>query len=554
MMGQVDWSKVILTSSQDRALSTAVSPVDGSVVVVGEATSGEPYLSPIRPHGGGTLDGFVSKYDPDGGLIWATFLGAGGADACRSVALDEDGDIYVTGTFENFGGFVPFDLPGDHQGDDKNDAFIAKLDTDGQVLWFHTFGGDKEDYGLAVSLHESQVFMVMNVDFNNFSIDGVIPSGAIDDGKRHYALLAMNKETGDRNWFYFLGSEDDDYANGPKRYEEKELSNADLVVDDSGVNLLLGLANSDLNLSSNTGANQSIPGLNGDANHDPILIHFSLSGAYQWVKSVGASMLITETSFMKVTADCDHIYVVLSANDLLGLIPGSIILFKIAKSDQSQVYSRIWSVNNFDITKTLIHDLTCDRRGRVLAAGQLEGTITLQTASGSEDVTHNTSTNFMMLNIRASDGQVQSQHHGGNSGFDVYYGIHVSRNAHYWVVGSGQNGDEVSGANVNGSDAALATAFNSSNNILIRNQTGSMIDIGSCCSTFELISGVSASPQMFCSGQNINLNATGNFDAISWYSIDGSTWTPIANAGTIPPGGTAQVAAIATKACGAKDT
>ena len=150
--GQDLWNKAILTSSDDRALATAVSPNDGSVVLVGEVASSQAYLNPLRPYGGGTLDGYVAKYTPDGGLLWATHIGAEGRDACGDVVIDESGNIYVTGYYETIGGYVPADLAGDHQGAGSKDAFILKLDPNGAVLYFNTLGSTGRDHGLRLAI------------------------------------------------------------------------------------------------------------------------------------------------------------------------------------------------------------------------------------------------------------------------------------------------------------------------------------------------------------------------------------------------------------------
>ena len=47
--------------------------------------------------GGGIYDGFLARINPSGGLDYATYLGGPGYDVLNAIALDQSGNIYVTG-------------------------------------------------------------------------------------------------------------------------------------------------------------------------------------------------------------------------------------------------------------------------------------------------------------------------------------------------------------------------------------------------------------------------------------------------------------------------
>ena len=47
--------------------------------------------------GGGIYDGFLARFNPSGGLDYATYLGGNGYDVLNAIALDPGGNIYVTG-------------------------------------------------------------------------------------------------------------------------------------------------------------------------------------------------------------------------------------------------------------------------------------------------------------------------------------------------------------------------------------------------------------------------------------------------------------------------
>jgi len=541
------WSKVIVTSSGDRALSTAVRDVDGSIVVVGEAASSEAFTSPIRPYGGGNLDGFVAKYNESGTLLWATYIGAAGEDACGDVVLDDQGNIYVTGYVETTLGAIPANLPGNHQGLDKKDAFLLKLDPNGAVQYFHTWGSSKRDHGLRLAINGNSIYMIIAADFNGLLINGTPPSGSLNDGKMHYVLMSLQTSTGEEAWHWFLGSEANDLGVPDFNYGDVDLSGADVEADASGVYVALNLAGRDLRMRSSSGPSPSdSTGISTDSAAEPFLLSFTLTGALNWYKMV--SEVATESAYLRLALDCDAIYCSYSYGSGFGNTV-YLSLNKLNKADGNAQYEKHIQTNTSTMSDSKCHDLESDGRGRVIMVGEFKGQLDYATTSGLGSLTAANGSNFFLLNFRASDGLVQSNHSGGGIGEDGYFGLDVSNSGDYSLVGYGELGDEITGVNV-GNVASL----NSSKNIMIRNRTVLGIDIGSCCGSDDLISSAMANPTMICSGQSVSLSATGTYDDLTWYRINGSIWTAISGSLSVPTGGSAQVAAIATKACGNRDT
>ena len=72
----------------------------GNAWVIG--TTGSPDFpvtaDALQPKfGGGTYDGYLARFNPSGGLDYATYIGGSGYDALNAIAFDPSGNIYLTG-------------------------------------------------------------------------------------------------------------------------------------------------------------------------------------------------------------------------------------------------------------------------------------------------------------------------------------------------------------------------------------------------------------------------------------------------------------------------
>jgi len=83
-------------------------------------------------------------------LLYSTFLGGTSADHGRAIALDQDGNIYVTG-YTKSNDFPRVNEIYSHQGD--YDAFVTKINAQGTALAYSTYlGGSAEDRGQGIGI------------------------------------------------------------------------------------------------------------------------------------------------------------------------------------------------------------------------------------------------------------------------------------------------------------------------------------------------------------------------------------------------------------------
>jgi hypothetical protein len=97
---------------------------------------------------GNTLDIFIAKYDNSGNILWAKGFGGTGSDYPGDIKTDAEGNIYVCGTFSGtatFGNQVMVSNGG-------MDAFLAKLDPSGNLIWIRKAGGAQDDEAFVLDI------------------------------------------------------------------------------------------------------------------------------------------------------------------------------------------------------------------------------------------------------------------------------------------------------------------------------------------------------------------------------------------------------------------
>jgi hypothetical protein len=97
------------------------------------------------------VEAFVTKLSSDGSsLVFSTLLGGSGDDFAKGIAVDLNGEVYVTGGT----GSPDFPTVNPIQTDMGDyDVFVSKFSSDGSSLVYSTYiGGDKRDFGRAIAV------------------------------------------------------------------------------------------------------------------------------------------------------------------------------------------------------------------------------------------------------------------------------------------------------------------------------------------------------------------------------------------------------------------
>ena len=204
-------------SGSDIAWSFAADQAgtNGFVYVAGETMSANLPVTTTNAYGGGSQFGgdvFVAKFNRTGSaLSYLTYLGGKGDDAALGIAVDPDGNAYLTGfttstnfptpngLFTNLGGGV---FPG--FGVFPQDAFVAKMDPSGALAFGTYLGGSTNDVGVGIAVDDARnIYVAGYTGSTNFPTTNAAQSTL--GGRRDAFVTKLNADGNALIYSTYLG-------------------------------------------------------------------------------------------------------------------------------------------------------------------------------------------------------------------------------------------------------------------------------------------------------------------------------------------------------------
>lgn len=178
------WSTYFGGSDREFMNYTGTLDIDGSgnIYVAGRTesnatTEGFPIQTLTGAYnqgtfGGGIEDGFIAKFNSSHVLLWSTFFGGNGSFEHISSIMSFGGDLYVTGATNttstsatctsNSTGAFPLCNGGYYQSANQGglqDAFIARFDPNGALVWSTFFGGDGQETETHLAVYNKLLYV-----------------------------------------------------------------------------------------------------------------------------------------------------------------------------------------------------------------------------------------------------------------------------------------------------------------------------------------------------------------------------------------------------------
>ncbi|MFA6545302.1 MAG: SBBP repeat-containing protein [Limisphaerales bacterium] len=155
--------------------------------------------------GKGEADIFIAKYDRVGKLVWVRQAGGSADDFARAVAIDSEGNCYVTGSFQS----PTIDFGGESvKRNSDSEIFIAKFDGSGKVLWVRQAGGTGGGSGNGVAVGPDGYVYVAGY----FSGDTTFGDLTLKNSGFNDIFVARYDTNGELDWVRQIGGTGDDAA------------------------------------------------------------------------------------------------------------------------------------------------------------------------------------------------------------------------------------------------------------------------------------------------------------------------------------------------------
>jgi uncharacterized delta-60 repeat protein len=185
-------------------INAACADNDGRIYIGGIISSGINFPIQNNPangtYGGGSRDGFITKLDNSlnsNAVIWSSYYGGAGIDEIQDLNCDNNNNLLFVGQTSSDSVTFPLTDPvgmwdfyqGTHGGG-VDDAFVGKIDINGNRVWSTYYGGSNYDAGLKLSIDtDNNIYMVGNsygnalpIPTTNLSGGYFSPYKALKDG------------------------------------------------------------------------------------------------------------------------------------------------------------------------------------------------------------------------------------------------------------------------------------------------------------------------------------------------------------------------------------
>ena len=394
--------------------------------------SGVTDFDPAHTHAGdadiltarGYTDAFVAKYAPDDSLVWVRQMGGDATstgvitDVGQKIAIDGNGNAYVTGWFTGTADFGPVS----HTSAGETDGFVAKLDAGGAVLWANRWGVAIKDFGAGVDVDAAG---------NVYALGNLWGGTDSTTSQSGYDVMKFGP-AGAAVW--------------SKWFATKHVSSsADLDVDAAGNVFVGGQFRYTVDFDPGTGK-RDVYSVSSGASRAGFVLKLKADGTFGWASafaSQGSGTTAGSSAVQCLTLDG-------GGNVLVGGYYLNAVDFKpgtgtstlptigggyIAKLNASGRLT--WARAVESSSSVFVYGLAVDAAGSVYATGSIYGTADFDPGTGTASRTAAGPNDAYVLKLTSAGNYVWAETFGGD-GSDIGWGIAVDPSGFVHLTGSFQ--------------------------------------------------------------------------------------------------------------------
>lgn len=268
------WATYYGGTTGDAINSMAVDN-QGNIYITGHtsSTNNISTTGSYQPNYAGSGDAFIAKFNSDGVRQWATYYGGSSSDDGISIATDAQGNVFIVGRTSSQNGIATIGAAQTTKCGSA-DVFLVKFDSDGNRLWGTFFGSGSNDYGEGVSTDNQGNVYITGVITSSTCIPMTAGAHQPNFGGYEDAFLVKYNSAGVIQWSTYYGGSNYEYGHSIK-------------IDTSGNVYLTGITRSSNNISTSGSFQQNYNG--GSWIGDAFLVKFNSIGVRQWSTYYGGT-------------------------------------------------------------------------------------------------------------------------------------------------------------------------------------------------------------------------------------------------------------------------
>jgi hypothetical protein len=220
-------------------------------------------------------DVFVAKYTPSGALAWARRAGGTQIDRGIDLRTDGEGNVYVTGIFSSTADMDPGLPVVNLQASGGSDAFLLKLDSNGNFIWANRYSGTGGENLTSLDVDSAGNIYLGGNFFTSLTIRGSSPSTplTVTSAGNFDGFVAKVSPSGDGIWMKAIGGVGEDAVN-------------DVAVSGAGEVFLTGYFSGVADFDPGTGAG-SVYTLSSAGGFDAFVSKLNVDGTLAWAERFG---------------------------------------------------------------------------------------------------------------------------------------------------------------------------------------------------------------------------------------------------------------------------
>ena len=241
---------------------------DGSIYITGRT------LGNLGGTNQGEADAWVAKYDSNGNQNWVKQLGTSAWDEANGAAVDSAGNVYITGhTKGALGGTFSGDV----------DAWAAKYDSNGNLLWKQQLGTMAEDSASSVAVDSNGNLYVTG--HTKSKLGDAFAGNPYELGENNVVWAAIHGDTSGLGGTY--------YGNADAWVAQFNSSNGNLnwkrQLGTANYDSASGVATDSFGNVYITGRTRGKLGENQAGGDDAWVVKYNINGALQWRQQLGTT-------------------------------------------------------------------------------------------------------------------------------------------------------------------------------------------------------------------------------------------------------------------------